>query len=124
MEKKKILIVDDEESFTHMVKLNLEATGKYEVREENRGLFALDTAKAYDPDLILLDIIMPDKDGTEVAAELKEDKATKGIPVMFLTVVVRKQETDGACSIIGGRPFIAKPVSIKELTECVERYIR
>jgi CheY-like chemotaxis protein len=124
MEKKKILIVDDEEGFTHTIKLNLEASGRYEVREENRGALALATAKAYQPDLILLDIIMPDKDGSLVAIELKEDAATKNIPVVFLTVVVKKQETDGACSVIGGHPFIAKPVNVRDLTGCIEQYMR
>lgn len=123
MEKKKILIIDDEESFTHMVKLNLEATGKFLVVEENKGSQGVAAAKAHRPDLILLDIIMPDTDGSVVATQLKEDKETQGIPVVFLTVVVRKNETDGKCSVIGGHPFIAKPVNLRELISCIDKYI-
>jgi CheY-like chemotaxis protein len=122
-EKKKILIIDDEENFTHMVKLNLEGTGRFVVFEENKGSQGLAAALALHPDLILLDIIMPDMDGSEVATQLKEDKDTRQIPVVFLTVVVRRNETDGKCSVIGGHPFIAKPVNLSELVACIDKYI-
>jgi DNA-binding response OmpR family regulator len=124
MEKKKILIIDDEEGFTHMIKLNLETTGKYEVVEENKGSQGVATAKACNPDLILLDIIMPDLDGSVVARQLREDQDTKGIPVVFLTVVVQRKETEGSFSIIGGYPFVAKPVNVEELVGCIDKHIR
>jgi CheY-like chemotaxis protein len=124
MDKKKILIIDDEEAFTRMIKLNLEGTGLYEVLEENKSTQAVATAKEVRPDLILLDIIMPDLDGTTVARNLKEDPATKNIPVVFLTVVVQKKETEGRCSVIGGYPFIAKPVNVEELIGCINKYMK
>ena len=124
MDKKKILIIDDEVAFTRMIKLNLEKTGRFEVCEENNSAQGVAVAKEVRPDLILLDIIMPEMDGTTVARLLKEDPATKDIPVVFLTVVVQKKEMEGSCNVIGGYPFIAKPVNVEELIGCIGRYIK
>ena len=63
--------MDDEVPLTKMIKLTLEATGRYEVVTENLAINALTTARAMLPDLILLDVMMPDKDGGEVAAEIR-----------------------------------------------------
>src|SRR5258706_15639749 len=82
---KKILVVDDEVTITRLLKLNLEKTGAYVVREENRGAKAYAAAREFKPDLILLDVMMPDLDGGEVAAQLQADPLMKGIPIIFLT---------------------------------------
>ncbi len=66
MKKKKILVVDDERGFTKMVKLNLEANGNYDVKIQNNPLEALQTAVEFKPDVILLDVIMPDMEGPDV----------------------------------------------------------
>ncbi|MDD5292593.1 MAG: response regulator [Candidatus Omnitrophica bacterium] len=121
--KKKILIVDDEEDFTKLVKLNLEKTAKYEVKTENIGLRGLAAAKAFKPDLVLLDIFMPDLGGNEIATQLKNDRDTADIPVVFLTAVVRKEEVEGQSGIIGGYHFIAKPVDTEEIIEVIERIV-
>ena len=71
--KKRILVVDDESALTRMVKLNLERTGNYEVRTENQGVKAIPAAMEFKPDLIFLDIMMPDMGGPEISAQLKED---------------------------------------------------
>lgn len=123
MVKKKILIIDDEESFTRVVKLNLEAIGRYEVRIENKGSLGLKAAKEFKPDLILLDIFMPDEEGSEVALQLKEDYAVKKIPVVFLTAAVRKEEAKASFGVIGGHPFLAKPVTVQELVSYIEENI-
>ena len=122
-EKKKILIVDDEVAFTQMVRLNLEGTGKYKVRVENKGTYAVSIVKEFKPDLILLDIIIPDVAGSEIAAQLKEDESTKHIPVVFLTALVTKKEerADGnSRRIVGGNTFVAKPVNLKDLISCID----
>lgn len=123
MDKKKILIIDDEDAFTRGVKMNLELTGKYIVRVENKGLLGLKAAKEFKPDLILLDIMMPDMDGSEVAEQLNEEDSCKNIPVVFLTALVTKKETNESFSDIGGHPFIAKPVNLKNLISCIEQNI-
>lgn len=119
MAKKRILLIDDEPSFTRMLRLNLERTGAYEVREENRGAKGLATATEFKPDLILLDVIMPDADGGTVAAQLRADKNLKDVPIVFLTAVVTKKEE----GMIGGRPFIAKPASASDVIACIERHL-
>ena len=124
MEKKKILVIDDEESFTKLVKLNLEHSGQYEVRAENKGLLGLAAAKEFKPDLIFLDIIMPDVDGGDVCYQLENDRETKGIPIVFLTAVAKKEEVRESWGTIGGHPFIAKPVSARELIDCLERKLK
>lgn len=121
MAKRKILIIDDEEFFTKLVRLNLEKTGKYEVRAENKGTDGLAAAREFKPDLILLDILMEDMEGSEVAVQLQNDASTKDIPVVFLTAVVKKEELENGSGVIGGHPFIAKPVSTAELVNCIEK---
>jgi DNA-binding response OmpR family regulator len=121
MDKRKILVVDDEVSLTRMLKLNLEETGKYEVRTENQGSKTISTALDFRPDLILLDIMMPDKIGSEVAAELIKNKELKDIKIIFLTALVSKHEAEIAHGKIAGRSFIAKPVKIDELIESIEK---
>ncbi|MGD0336557.1 MAG: response regulator [Candidatus Omnitrophota bacterium] len=123
MEKRKVLLVDDEEAFTRAVKLNLESTGNYTVMVENSGERALATAKTFKPAIILLDIMMPDTEGSEVATNLKGDNECKDIPIVFLTALVTKQEVGGSCAVISGHPFIAKPVKLDDLVACIERYI-
>ncbi|NIO11966.1 MAG: response regulator [Deltaproteobacteria bacterium] len=123
MEKKKILIIDDEVGFTNLVRLNLEDTGNYEVREENEGARGLQVAKSFRPDLIFLDIVMPDMQGTDVARLIKEDAALKNVPIVFLTAIVSAEETDSHGGMIGGNPFLAKPVSSEKLIETIEKIV-
>ncbi|MDP2839050.1 MAG: response regulator, partial [Syntrophales bacterium] len=90
--KKTILIIDDEEDFCHFVKLNLEQTGNFEVLTAYNGADGISMAKRYQPDLILLDIIMPTMTGTQVAESLRNDKSTKDIPIIFVTAIVKRGE--------------------------------
>jgi len=121
MGKKKILVIDDEENFTKLLKRNLELTNKYEVRTENKGALGLAAAKEFKPDLILLDILMPDVDGGEVGCQLENDSETANIPVIYLTAVVNKEEVEKSDGLIGRHPFVAKPVSTIELIDCIEK---
>ena len=120
MGKKRILVIDDEASFTKLVKMNLEATGKYEVGSENDGKRALDTAIRYKPDLILLDIKMPEIDGGEVAHQLRSNSATRAIPVVFVTALVSDNDVKMRDGVIGGYNYIAKPVETQQLVEVIE----
>jgi len=121
MLKKKILIIDDEESFCRLVKLNLEETGKYEVRAETQSVNAIRAVKEFKPDLILLDIVMPNVDGGEISQKLKSDEAFKNIPIVFLTAIVTEREVSDQKGIIAGRPFLAKPVPLDKLIYCIEQ---
>lgn len=122
--KKKILIIDDEAAFTRSVKLTLEMKGDYEVFTENDSRMAISTARKCLPDIILMDVIMPEPDGVELEAQFKVDPTLKHIPIMFLTAVVRKQEVDEFHGLIGGQFFIAKPVSAEGLIDAIEKHIR
>ncbi len=122
--KRKILIIDDEISFTNMVKLVLESTGSYEVRTENNGKEGLSTALEFNPDLILLDIIMPDISGDEVFSKIKASNKLKYTPIVFLTAIVNDKEVKAKEGVIGGHSFLAKPVGKEKLIDCVEKNIR
>ncbi len=122
MEKKRVLVIDDEKSFTQMVKLNLEETGKYIVRTENEGTKAIEAAREFNPHIIFLDIVMPDVDGGEIAQKLRADANLAKIPVVFLTAIVKENEVDSQDGVIGGNPFIAKPVTTQKITAAIEKY--
>jgi two-component system OmpR family response regulator len=118
-EKACILIIDNNPDFTHSAKLALERTGRYFVGEENDANKAHQTAQGLRPDLILLDIVMPEIDGGEVAARIQSDPALHRIPIVFLTALVTKAEGRSGLRI-QGHPFLAKPVSLSELIEGIE----
>jgi CheY-like chemotaxis protein len=121
--KKRILLVDDEPALTRMMRLNLEQTGRYEVREENRGASALAAAREFMPHLIFLDVMMPDMGGDEVAEALDEDPMLQRITYVFLTAIVTKRETGTGAAEISGKTFLAKPVRRDELLSVVEQLI-
>lgn len=120
MFKKKILIVDDEKDALFIIKKELEARG-YSVITADNGNDALKLAKSKYPDLIILDIWMPEMDGAEVAARLKEDIQTKNIPVIFLTCLLKKREEGKDGLVIADRVYIAKPYDIEGLVAHIER---
>lgn len=119
MDARKILIIDDEENFAAMVKMNLEEVGGYTVLTESKGLNAVSTVRQFKPDMIFLDIIMPDLSGVDVFADLKRDPLLSKIPVVFLTAIVSDKEVENKQGLIGGRPFLAKPVTTEKLIECI-----
>lgn len=118
--KKRILLVDDEPTITRLLKTNLEKTGLYEVREENKGQKALAVAREFGPDLILLDVAMPDLDGGQVASQLRADLILRDTRVIFLTGLVEKETVGAGIANIGGSLFIAKPVDLNELIKTLE----
>ncbi|MBM3253029.1 MAG: response regulator [Candidatus Omnitrophica bacterium] len=122
MKKKKILIIDDEVDLTQMIKLNLEATGKYDVSIENKGSRAIAAIRTFKPDMVFLDIVMPDADGANVIQQINEEEDLKNIPVVFLTALVKKEETrEDSIKTISSHTFLAKPVSTRELIDCIEK---
>ena len=121
-EKPRILIIDNNRDFTHSIKLALERTGGYLVWEENEPARAHQTAQLVKPDLILLDIAIPETDGGEVAARIESDPTLHRIPVVFLTALVTRAEARSGLEI-QGHPFLAKPISIPDLVAGIERYL-
>ena len=121
-EKPRILIIDNNRDFTYSAKLALERTGRYSVWEENEPAMAHQTAQRVQPDLILLDIAMPETDGGEVAARIESDPILHRTPVVFLTALVTRAEARSGLEI-QGHAFLAKPISIPQLVAGIERYL-
>jgi len=107
--KKKILLIDDEEDFCFFVKGNLENTGAFDVLVITSGKEGIKLARENKPDLIFLDINMPEMPGGEVVQILSDRPETKEIPVVFLTALVTKDEmrNDGMASM-GKHNYIPK----------------
>ena len=118
-EKRRILIVDDDREITRLVKILLERTGRYLVLEENDPTNARQSAQAFRADLILLDIMMPETDGGEVAAQIEADPELQRTPIIFLTALVTKPETEAGLQI-QGHLSLAKPINIPELINGIE----
>jgi two-component system, OmpR family, response regulator len=118
-EKTDILIIDNNRDFTHSAKLALEGTGRYFVCEENDASKAHQTAQNLKPDLILLDIAMPETDGGEVAARIQSDPSLRRTPIIFLTALVTQAETESGLRI-QGHPFLAKPITFPKLIRGIE----
>ena len=119
-EKPRILIIDDNPDFTFSTKCALERTKCYSVWEENDPTMAHQTPRRVKPDLILLDISMPETDGGEVAARIESDLALHRTPIVFLTALITKAEARSGLRI-QGRPFLAKPINIPDLIAGIER---
>ncbi len=124
MLKKKILIVDDEKDLADMLKMGLEKTGAYEVLTENKGMNVPAVILRFKPDLVFLDVMMPDIDGGEVASKVVSDESIKDTPIVFLTAAVTKEEVSSQKNAIGGYPFVAKPVTVEELMGYIKQYAR
>lgn len=121
MENKKILIVDDEEDVLNVLERRLSVAG-YSVFRTTNGKDAIITAKEKQPDLIILDIIMPGMDGADVANVLKNDPLTKNIPILFLTCLITPDE-ERTGNLISGSYFIAKPYNPEELLREIRKHL-
>ena len=120
----RVLLVDDDVSVTRTLALYLEEHGGCHVRVENMGSRALMAAREFRPNLIVLDIVMPDTDGGTVAAQLSADPTLHGTPIVFLTALLSQGETGGAVQQIGGHPFLAKPVDPDIVLAYIAQYAR
>lgn len=121
--KKRILVVDDNASDTQLLKRHLEENHDYVVCEENDPKAALSTAEKFQPHLILLDVLMPEMDGGELAASFKANPKLKTVPIVFLTAKLTKNEVALCGGWIGGYPFLAKPIVLAEVAECLKRHL-
>lgn len=107
MHKKKILLVDDEKDLVEMVTFRLKANG-YEVIPAYGGSEALLKAQKEKPDLVLLDVLMPDMDGFQTLAKLKQESQTKPIPVIMLTAKSQLEDITKATHL-GAEDYVVKP---------------
>ena len=121
VKKGSVLIVDDESS--NIIALTKTLSPTYTVRAAINGRDAIKTAEKHLPDLILLDVLMPEMDGYAVIAELKNSDATKDIPVIFLTAMTNPENKEKGFKL-GAVDYIIKPFSQEILLKCVETHFR
>ena len=115
---KQVMIVDDEASLRTLVRANLEVDG-LEVSEAVDGNEAMDMLRESQPDLILLDIMMPGKDGIEVLEDLAADRQLKTIPVILLTAKGEQEDLERGASL-GARGHITKPFDPEQMVRTVK----
>jgi len=118
-EKRRILIVDDDRDSTHLIKILLEKISHYLVLEENDAAKAHESGGDFRPDLILLDIMMPQIDRGDIAGQIDADPGLQRTPIIFLTALVTKAEAKAGLHI-QGHPVLAKPIDIPELINRIE----
>ena len=123
-EKHRILIVDDDTLYAEVLKIQLEKTGAYEVKTVAHAQLVVAAAREFGPQLILLDIMMPEQDGGDTAAQLAEDERLQDIPVVFLTSAVTRAEMAGTGGIVAGKRILAKPVDEQELVDTIQKYLK
>jgi len=121
MKTRRILVVDDDVQSTRMVKLSLERTGHYEVRELNDPAPTLTVAREFKPDLILLDVCMAGTQGVDVAFQIRADAEFQRTPVVFITSLVSEWEAVGDGTSEGGFHFVAKPPRLPRMITCIEK---
>ena len=119
---RRILVVDNDFYTTRLIKILLEKKGNYCVLPENDPARAHQTARDFRPDVILLDIVMPEIDGGEVAARIRSDPELCRTPIIFLTALVTKAEAKSGLKI-DGHSFLAKPINISELVGAIEQHL-
>ncbi len=124
MDKKRILIIDDEENFCKLVKKNVEQTGEFEVYIATNGDDGIRFVREIKPDLILLDIVMPGMDGADVASLIRNDESIKDTPIVFLTAIIREEESSSQTSFTRGYSLLAKTATVRELIACIKENVR
>lgn len=120
--KSRLLLVDDEEALVELMKVRLEANG-FEVSVATDGAQALEIARQYRPDLIILDLMLPKMDGYKVCALLKGDINYSGIPILIFTA--RAQEGDQKLALeVGADDYIVKPFEPVVLLDKINKLLK
>ncbi len=119
----KVLMIDDNKEICRLMKEYLEKTGKYEVTIFIDARMGVHYAQIEKPDVILLDLMMPDMDGTEAAEALLDNDTTRDIPIIFVTAAIKKDEAEDRLGQIHGHPILAKPVTPMEVMNEIEKIL-
>jgi CheY-like chemotaxis protein len=119
MSKRRVLVVDDDLNLSRLAGMILENSGRYEVMIVNQSARALAAAVQFKAEILLLDVDMPGKGGGDLAREAALDSRLRDIPILFLTGLVRREETLEGPIERGGQQFLAKPVDPAQLLASV-----
>lgn len=117
----KVLVVDDDPSIVKVIRLLLKSRG-FEICEALNGASCLETAANEHPDIILLDIMMPDIDGYEVCRHLKANESTADIPVVFVTAKTSEEDMQHGLEL-GAKAYIKKPFSPRDLAQKINEVL-
>lgn len=120
--KRKILVVDDDESLVELMSDVLESDGRFEVRVANNGFGAGMMVKEYCPDLIVLDVMLPDINGREVVQRVRNDKNLEGVRIICISGLVEEDKV-AELRADGADEFIHKPFEIERLIELICRQL-
>jgi|YNPNPStandDraft_1061719.scaffolds.fasta_scaffold49527_2 two-component system alkaline phosphatase synthesis response regulator PhoP/two-component system response regulator VicR len=120
-ERKKILAVDDDKFIVMVIRVNLEFEG-YEVVEAYDGVQALEMIESENPDLVVLDIMMPEMNGWDVLSRIRENPKTEDLPVIMLTALAQDRDIEEA-TLRGADVYLTKPFEPEELILTVKRML-
>ena len=116
----KVLLIDDEVDFTELLAANLEESG-YEVRQINDPTKALAEVRRFQPDICIIDLVMPRMDGGDVVSALKDDSQLSKTPVLMLTALVKENPDDpGELQMKGGLPFVSKTSNLGVIINAIK----
>jgi len=119
MEKKRVMVVDDEENFLKITKINLEKTGRYVVDTVSNASNIIERVRSFNPDIIMLDILMPKISGFEVCKILKADPVESRIPVIAISALDTEKDKIMMYGV-GVIDFLVKPIEMNELISKIE----
>jgi DNA-binding response OmpR family regulator len=120
----KVLIIDDEVDFCYFVQKNLMQDNKFEAIFATNGKDGMKLAEKESPDIILLDLFMPDMPGEDVAIALKEKSSTANIPILYVTALASVDDVaDDSMNKIGNNYILPKPVQTKKLIKTIMKVL-
>jgi DNA-binding response OmpR family regulator len=123
MNKKKLLLIDDDLALGAMLKLKIEKAGDYDVTYSPDGGRIVELAREVNPDLVILDIDMPDTDGGDARALLRKNPDTEGIPVLFLSSMVTPEDIVASSGVIGDEHMASKLMPVGELIDRIQKLL-
>lgn len=119
----RILLVDDEASYMRLFKYLLEDSGEYEVRTVNDSERALEAAHDFQPDLAILDVIMPRMSGLQVAAAFREDPDLSSLPIIFMTATASRRHPAESHELLRDCIVLSKPISTDEVVTSIRQVL-
>ena len=122
MGKKKVMVIDDEPDFLSIVKTNLEETNNYEVKTLSSAKNLISEVYSFEPDVILLDMLMPAVGGVEACAMLNDDPIGKRTPIIIVSALFKDQDKYSAYKE-GINDYLVKPVGKNDLIAAIEKAI-
>lgn len=119
----KVMLIDDEVDFTELLAANLEESG-FEVHQINDPTLTLQEAHAFQPDICVIDLVMPQMDGGDVVNALKSDPSLAATPILMLTALVEENPEDhGELQMKGGLPFVSKTSDLVVIINAINRQL-